>query len=124
MYYYNPYMMMYPMASNATATKGLFRGLLGRGINWSSIISGTGKTLNIINQAIPVVKEISPVMKNARTMFRVMNEFKKADTPSNQIATDSQPITSTNNRSTIPINTETKEQNMIHNNPNGPTFFM
>jgi len=80
MNYYNPYYMFYPMPM---ARPGLFSALRGslRGINFNSIFNGTQRTLNVINQAIPLVKQVTPVMKNAKTMFRVMNEFKKTDNP-------------------------------------------
>ncbi len=52
-----------------------------KGFSLSSILNGTSKTLNFINQAIPVVKQIGPTINNAKTMFKVMNEFKKMDTP-------------------------------------------
>lgn len=80
MNYFNPYYMSYPTMGVAPKT-GLFKGLLGN-INFSSVLSGTSKTLNIVNQALPLVKQAGPIMKNAKTMFRVMNEFKKIDTPS------------------------------------------
>ncbi len=82
MNYYNPYFSMYPYASSTLKT-GLFSKLFSsiKGINFSSIISGTGKTLNVINQALPLVKQAKPVLNNAKTMFKVMNEFKKVNTP-------------------------------------------
>ena len=52
-------------------------------LSLSSIINGTSKTLNFVNQAIPVVKQVSPMMKNLKTMFNVMNEFKKSYTNDN-----------------------------------------
>lgn len=113
MNYYYPY-FSYPYANVGSSNGGLFSKLLGRGINWGSILSGTQKTLNIVNQTIPLVKQISPVMKNAKTMFKIMNEFKKVDTPvgedsSTQVVDDTnEKIISTNNVS----------------NNNGPTFFI
>lgn len=81
MNYYNPYYMFYP--AGAFARPSLFGALRNtiRGINFSGILNGTQRTLNIVNQAIPLVKQVTPVMKNARTMFRVMNEFKKTEPP-------------------------------------------
>lgn len=63
---------------------GLFSRIFKNGINWSSILTNTQKTLNIINQTIPVIKQIKPVVNNTKTMFKIMNEFKKVDTPNNQ----------------------------------------
>ena len=48
-------------------------------INWSGLLTNTQKTLNIVNQAIPIVYQIKPIVNNAKTMFRVANEFNKTD---------------------------------------------
>ena len=76
---YNPYAYYMPLTQMPTKT-GLFKGLF-RGINFGKILTNTGKTLNIINQTLPIVKQASPILKNTKTMFKVMNEFKKVDTP-------------------------------------------
>ena len=80
MNYYNPY-FLYPYTSMANpTTNGILGGVLGsRGFSFSTLLNGAQKTLNFVNQAIPVVKQVSPMMRNAKTMFRVMNEFKKVD---------------------------------------------
>ncbi|MBR1377480.1 MAG: hypothetical protein IJ565_06705 [Bacilli bacterium] len=99
MNFYNPYYVPYTYAS-----RGLFSNLF-RGISFSSILNGAGRTLNVINQAIPVVKEISPMIKNTKTMFRVMNEFKKVDT-----------------ENTYSANNNHNEE-ATYEYTNGPTFF-
>ena len=79
MNYYNPYYMFYPAVSIARPTLfGALRNSISS-INFNGILNGTQRTLNIINQAIPLVRQVSPVMKNAKTMFKVMNEFKKTN---------------------------------------------
>jgi len=55
-----------------------FKGIK-KGINWSNLLSNTQKTLGIINQAIPVVYQIKPIVKNAKTLFKVAHEIKKPD---------------------------------------------
>ena len=47
-----------------------------KNIKWSSILDGTSKTLNVINQAIPVVYQVKPIIDNAKTMFKVANIIK------------------------------------------------
>lgn len=121
MNYYVPYFNMYPNMVTPTLgaaanTGGLFSRLLGRGFNWGSILTNTQKTLGIVNQAIPVIKQVSPVVKNAKTMFRVMNEFKKEDTVS---TTSSNSIA--NNYTKEQANYEPKA---ISNYNDGPTFFL
>ena len=77
MNYYNPYFFNMPNANT-----GLLSRIFGN-IKLSSILSGTNKALNFVNQTIPVIKQISPMVKNARTMFNVINQFKKVDEPNN-----------------------------------------
>ena len=55
-----------------------------KNIKWSTILDGTQKTLNIINQAIPIIYQIKPIYQNAKTAFKVINAFKdetKKNTP-------------------------------------------
>lgn len=61
------------------------RGLsLAKSINWSGILDGTQKTLGVINQAIPIVYQVKPIINNAKTMFKIadvmrspMNEYEE-----------------------------------------------
>ena len=97
---FSPYMMAQPMtrgmmgaapllgragslgaAGGATKGAGLIRslgnGIAGlRSINWSGLINGTSKTLGVINQTIPLVKQVGPVMNNMKSMLRVASAFK------------------------------------------------
>lgn len=120
MNYYMPYFNMYPYmaAPSATASRGLFSRLLGGGLNWGSILSTTQKTLNVVNQAIPVIKQVTPVMKNAKTIFKVMNEFKRVDSPSdNSINSDSQTSIKSED-----IKDDTLNSNLVMDG--SPTFFI
>lgn len=104
MNYYMPYM-------NAPQT-GLLSKIFGNGIKWSTIITNAQKTLNIVNQTIPVIKQMKPVMNNAKTMFKLMNEFKKVDTPKKTTVKNSK------------IETKARVENKIENTKiNAPTFF-
>ena len=117
MNYYNPYFTYPYLNSIPTNSGGILSRLFGRGINWSSLLSGTQKTLSVVNQAIPLVKQVSPVMKNAKTMFKIMNEFKKVDTP----------VTNNNQIQNINLNEKDKkiEDSTIEiKTNNGPTFFI
>lgn len=107
MNYYNPYFYSYPYMSVAPKV-GILSKIFGGKLTFGSILTGTQKTLNIVNQAIPLVKQAGPVFNNAKTMFKVMNEFKKVDNP---------------------VNTKKEEtsssisNNIQENNQNNPTFF-
>ena len=118
MNYYNPYFSALPYnysplttVASTNTSKGLLSSLFGSG-KLSTFLNGTQKTLNIVNQAIPLIKQMGPVVKNAKTMFRVMNEFKKVDTPVNNVINE------------IPKIDEVIEEKPIVTNSNGPTFFL
>lgn len=121
-YYYNPYMMM-PSANMMVSPMrtGIFSNLMNgvRTIKWGTVFNNAQRTLGFINQAIPVVKQVSPVVKNAKTMFRVMNEFKKVDEPIS---------TNTNNQINNVENTNWENQYTPEETKNyvdnGPTFFI
>lgn len=135
MNYYNPYYTMIPyaqplvQAATTPARTGgilssLFRG--GRSINWGNILNNTQRTLNLINQGIPLVKQVSPVMKNARTMFRVMNEFKKVDSPTTTTTTSSNTYrnSQTNHASSSNQENYTPTPTQTNISQNNPTFFI
>lgn len=116
MNYYNPYFYNMPnmtsMAGTATRT-GLFSRLFG-GLSFGRILSGTERALNFANQAIPLVKQVKPIIGNAKTMFRVMNEFKRQEKPVAKVESSNiNKNESISNNSSI--NKEVSE---------GPTFFM
>ena len=115
MNFYNPYMTAMPYA-NMGARAGLFSRLFRNGFSFSSLLSGTQKTLNFVNQAIPAIKQISPIVKNAKTMFKVMNEFKK---PDKKVSSNNQNNHINNTKQNI------NNDNTINNEKNNaPTFFI
>lgn len=79
MNFYNPY--YYSLPINLTPSKTGFLGrIFGKtGVSISNFLNGTQKVLNIANQTIPLVKQLKPVIGNAKTMFKVMNEFKRVE---------------------------------------------
>ena len=112
MNYYMPYGIT-PYIEG-TRNVGLLSRIFKNGINWSTILSNTQKTLNIVNQTIPVIKQMGPVMNNAKTMFKLMNEFKKIEPNEKQTNTNKKQNTNTTN---------IIEQNIKPINTNNPTFF-
>lgn len=130
MNYYNPYFYNIPNYAYTMAPKvGLFSRLFGGGkLSLGSILNGTQKTLGFINQAIPVVKQATPIVKNAKTMFRVMNEFKKSDKPRQNTFSRKTNNYINNNVNNENIKTSTDNGNnikeTIETNDQGPTFFI
>lgn len=113
---YAPYMNS--VASTApVASKGLFSSL--KAINWGGLLSNTQKTLGIINQTIPIVYQVRPIINNAKTMFKIANSIKggtSTNSTNNQnINTNSQSNNMTNSQATnIPTNQDS----------NKPMFFI
>lgn len=91
--------------SSMLARRGLFQGL--KSINWGNFLSNTQKTLGVINQAIPIVYQVKPIMRNAKTMFKIADTIRKPDTPVN------------NNE----IKKETEVNDSVSNG-NKPVFFL
>lgn len=54
----------------------LFRGAAAGGINWGNLLTNAQKSLGIINQAIPLVYQVKPIVNNAKTMFRIAGAMK------------------------------------------------
>ncbi len=92
----------------------LFKG----GINWGGFFDKTQRVLNLVNQAVPIVKQVPPIYRNAKTMFKVMNEFRKVDTPQSiEKSTTTTPTTSN-------INNQSHQNTVNQSYEYGPTFFL
>ncbi len=85
-------------------------------INWSNIINNTSKTLGIINQTIPIVKQVGPVMNNMKEMVKVASIFKDETDNKHQSSKKS-------NYSTTQSNSKTKQPTTIKEDYS-PTFFI
>lgn len=59
-------------------------------INWSNILNNTQKTLNVINQAIPIIYQVKPLVTNARTLFRIADAVKDEEPVANEVSTNTQ----------------------------------
>ena len=55
-----------------------------KNIKWGEMINNTSKTLGIINQTIPIVKQVKPMMTNMTSIIKVASLFKDETEP-NQI---------------------------------------
>lgn len=47
-----------------------------RGLNWGGFINNASKTLGVVNQAIPLVKQVGPMFNNMKSILRVASVFK------------------------------------------------
>ena len=82
----------------------LFPGAAGlRAVNWSTMLSNTQKTLNIINQAIPIAYQVKPMMNNARTMFKIIGAVKGDNNVQNTNTNTTSQSVNTNSTNNQPI---------------------
>lgn len=102
---------MYPNPFMRTGL--LSRGLnLTKAINWGGLLDGTQKTLGVINQAIPIVYQVKPIINNARTMFKIADEIRSPNRLNDVNQNNNFTKTSTNKENTSTINS------------NRPIFYM
>lgn len=79
--YFMPNMAMNPMVIRNAY--GMSRGpsFLGkimhsiRSFNWSGLLNGANKTLNVMNQTIPLIREAKPMVSNVRNMVKLAKAF-------------------------------------------------
>ena len=88
---------MYPY-SNVSLLSRSFEFI--KNIKWGAILDGTGKTLGVINQAIPVIYQVKPLFSNAKTLFKIANVINE---PKNTNNTDIVNTTSTRTNNNSPI---------------------
>lgn len=106
-----------PLA-RSVARPGILSSLLGRNaltptkINWSSLLNNTSKTIGVVKEAIPIVKEVGPMMNNMRSMLKIASVFKDETdkTPKEEIKKESNKTT-----------TSQQTSNQTYNEPN---FFL
>ena len=98
---------------------GLLAGL--KKINWGCFLSNTQKTLNIVNQTIPLVYQVKPLVNNAKTVFKIIGAVK-----SDNDNTSKTENTVQNNVNNTTNNTSNNTSSNISNyrNDNQPNFFI
>ncbi len=52
---------------------------IGTGLSFTRVLGGLSRVLGIANQAIPIYKEIKPMIGNARKVMGVLKEFNKTN---------------------------------------------
>ena len=104
------------------AKEGLLSALKTK-FNWGAILTNTQKTLNIVNQAIPLVYQVKPIVNNAKTIFKIMGAVKDDGVSTLQQPSYKNNYTTKNNtiNNTIPDNAM---QNVNTTPPNKPIFFL
>ncbi len=105
-----------------SGSSGLLKGLASKW-SWNGFLTSTGKTLNVINQAIPIFYQVRPIMKNAKTMFRVLGAVKGMPNDENTTSTPVQntKTNQTNFNNSTANNAQSKPSS---ENEGNPTFFL
>lgn len=91
------------------------------GFNFTSLLNGASKTLGVVKDAIPVVKEVGPMMNNMRSMLKIASVFKDETDTTKKEGTTSSNIASSNTSSN---NTTTQKVEYTNQTNNQPNFFL
>ncbi len=81
-----------------------------RHLNWGGFINNASKTLGVVNQTIPLVKQAGPMFRNMKSMLKVASVFKDE--------TDKKPIRKNNRSHSIYSN----HSNLKNQDQNHTTF--
>lgn len=109
------------LGNSLGAAKTGLSGFLSK-INLSSILTNAQKTLNVVNQAVPLYYQVKPVFKNIKALGKIGREFKNMSASSN-VSTPVNTNSNENNVDTI-SNTSNKIDNSASNDIPNPTFFL
>ena len=91
------------------------------GFNFTSLLNGASKTLGVVKDAIPVVKEVGPMMNNMRSMLKIASVFKDETDITKKEDTSSSKQASSNINSNSTTTQKVEYTNQINNQPN---FFL
>ncbi len=94
----------------------MFGPRLGGGLSLTRVIGGISKTLNVVNQVIPLYKEAKPLVNNARNAINLLKDISKTTTKR---------VIENTNKNIGPIKEKMQNITNISNisSEKGPTFF-
>lgn len=87
---------------------GLFTKIFGslKSFNWSGLLNGANKTLNVVNQTIPLVRQAGPMLNNMKSMMRLAKVFGSETTSRYNLQSRNNNISNNNiNTSNTTVNT-------------------
>ena len=122
--FYNPYMFQAYQTASGVGKAGLgIKGLF-HNFNFGNFLNSAGKTLNVINQAIPIFYQVKPIVNNAKTMFRVMGAVRDTDTSNKNSSNRYNNYNNSNNAYSNISSKESNINNTVNANSSSPTFFL
>ena len=87
-----------------------------KNINWGNLLNNASKTLNVVNQTIPLVRQAGPMLNNMKSMIKLATAFKDET----DVKEEKKNITNGNNETEN--NSTTNYTSDI--NTNTPNFFI
>ena len=85
---------MYPYPNPSLLSRGI---TFFKNIKWATLLDGTQKTLGVINQAIPIVYQVKPMVSNARTLLKIASGLNSPTTTVEEVNKTPIKTTTTNN---------------------------
>lgn len=87
--------------------------VVGSGLSLTKVLGGISRGLSIANQVIPLYQQAKPMIQNAKKVMSVLKEFNKT----------SNTINSTNNKTTVEVNSKEKTETFKVQSGSTPVFF-
>lgn len=93
--------------------------------NWSGLLSGANKTLNVVNQTIPLVRQAGPMLNNMKSMLRIAKVFGSETTRNNPNNRGNRTLVNSNINTEVTdtYNSNENREKEISNN-SYPNFFV
>ena len=95
-----------------------------RRFNWSGLLNGANKSLNVVNQTIPLVRQAGPMVSNMKNMFKIAKAFGNETT--NKFSKNGSVRSSTNNSLFQETSSKSSKNNQKKEvtDDNYPNFFI
>ena len=104
--------------------KGLGRTLgFMKNISWGGLLNNASKTLGIVNQTIPLVKQAGPMFSNMRSMLKLASAFKDETEKTKSNKVPEQQIKK-EDKTNISDDTPNNYYSEFNTNENTPNFFL
>lgn len=118
--------------TRGAASSGVFSRLGGmfsslRSFNWGGLINNASKTIGIINQTIPLVKQVGPMVHNMRSVMKIASIFKdETDPVSANSFSNKENLEENKKENTISSSNrlENQRSDSDYDNSNSPVFFV
>ena len=100
-----------------------------RVFNWSGLLNGANKTLNVVNQTIPLVRQAGPMFSNMKSMLKLAKVFGNEtnngsfNNKNNHVNINSSNFLN-NNNNYIDVKENTLTQKKEVSDTNYPNFFV